>query len=130
MTIKVISPEKVIYESSDVKEVLAPTTTGEIGILPKHQDLISNLKVGELIIKKNDSSDTVLLSGGLLQVKNDEIIILADEADLPDALVKAEIEEAIRKAESKLSSTLPPTVLILIEKEIMYQKLKYNKAQL
>lgn len=129
MNIKIISPQKIIYTSNEVKEAFFPTTTGVIEVLPEHMNLISSLQVGEIRIKNKSEKgfDTVLISKGLLEVKDDDILILADNAALPSELVKEEIEEALRNAQEKIASPLPPTELILIEKEIMYHKLRYNK---
>jgi F-type H+-transporting ATPase subunit epsilon len=132
MNIKIISPEKQIFQAQDIKEVYIPTTTGIIGVLPEHENLISTLAIGKIIIKTSNpklqtyNQDEVLIAGGILQIKNDEIIVLADEADLPHELIKEDIEEAIKRAEQKLSGFVEPSELIRLEKELRYHKFKQS----
>jgi len=95
MKISVISSSENLLQVDNIDEAYVPTDDGVIGILPGHINLISTLSIGELRIKTNDICYNVFLNGGVLQCKNDEILILADEASLSDDLVAEEIDQAI-----------------------------------
>ncbi len=124
MILKIISQTEKLFED-EVKEIYAPTTTGEIGILPKHSNLITLLDIGILKVKlKNSKVKLIPINGGLLKVSRDEIIVLAQEATLPEHIIEKEIDEAIENAQKKISSKLPPSELIQLEKQIRYEKLK------
>jgi len=132
MKLRVISPQKRIYSSENVVEAYIPTKSGIVGILVGHEDLISLLNIGEVRVKNKDSSEFehILVSGGILEVKDNDIIILADEADLPHEVIKEETEKAIKMAEEKISSEPLSTELILLEKQLIYQKFKKEKARI
>ena len=53
LKLKIITPEKTVLEEM-VDQVTLPTTEGEITILPGHIALVSALKAGDLVAKKND----------------------------------------------------------------------------
>jgi F-type H+-transporting ATPase subunit epsilon len=125
MNLKIVSVKKVEKEAFDITEVLLPTSSGIVKILPEHQSLITKLNVGQIIIRNNEGEESMLLSGGFAKVDNNSILILADEADLPSNLVAEQILQSIKNAEQKLSEkTLPPTELIQLEKQLMYERFK------
>lgn len=127
MKIKVVSSSLEIFASNEVKEVYVPTTEGEVGILPGHVNLVSTLEIGELKIRMGKGDKEIILNGGILQVKDDEVLVLADEASLSDELVKEEIDEAIISAEKQMSGKLEPAELIQLEKRLRYERFKQNK---
>ena len=72
--------------------VIVPGRNGQLGILPHHTPLISSLGVGELRIKKGGSEESMLISGGFVEVRPDKVIVMADLAEHSD-----EIDEAKRR---------------------------------
>jgi len=78
---EIVTPERVLY-TNEVEMVVAPTLDGEIGILPLHVPLVTVLKPGELRARYNDNKDVdwFAVSGGYLQVHEDKVIVLADNA--------------------------------------------------
>ncbi|MFA6423907.1 MAG: ATP synthase F1 subunit epsilon [Candidatus Magasanikbacteria bacterium] len=84
---KIVTPEKVIYENDHIEQVTAPTTTGEITILPNHTPLITILNPGELVFKEKEELHHFAVAGGFLEVReNNEIVILADNAENVDQI--------------------------------------------
>ncbi|MCA9383301.1 ATP synthase F1 subunit epsilon [Candidatus Dojkabacteria bacterium] len=128
MKLKVVSSSQELLTTDKVDAVFVTTTDGEIGLLPGHVNLVATLEVGEMRYKLNGEFHPVLISGGIVQFKDDEILILADEADLPDNLVKEEISSAIRNAEEQLSGELEPAELIQLEKKLRYEKFKERRV--
>ena len=99
---KIVTPEKVIYES-EILQVTLPTMSGEITILPNHIPLISVLKAGEIKIKDKNGEHNLAVSGGFLEVRgNNEIIILADHAERVADIDLAKTEEAKQRAEEQM----------------------------
>ncbi len=76
-----VTPERIVY-TNEVEMVIAPTVDGEIGILPLHVPLVTVLAAGELRVRYNDNKDVewFAISGGYLQVHEDKVIVLADNA--------------------------------------------------
>ena len=104
LNIKVITPEKVLFES-DVYQVVVPTIEGEITILPEHLNLITKLTEGELKIKLTPKSgwEYVLIFGGILSVYNNQVNILAKSAIKAQEIDVAQAQKAKQEAEKILS---------------------------
>ncbi len=101
---KIVTPEKVIYEN-EISQVTVPTMSGEITILPNHIPLVSVLKAGELRIKDKDGEHNLAVSGGFLEVRgNNEIVILADHAERVADIDIQKAEEARQRAEEQMKN--------------------------
>lgn len=95
---KITTPEKVVYEG-EVEQVTLPTLEGEITILPNHIPLVGILKAGELFLKENGNPVAMAISGGFLEFKNNNLIVLADTAERVEEIDVARAEEARQRAE-------------------------------
>ena len=96
---KIATPERVVYENYAVVQVTIPTMDGEITVLPNHIPLVSVLKAGELRIVDSAGEHPIAVAGGFLEVRgNNEIVILADNAERVEELDLARAEEAHKKA--------------------------------
>jgi len=101
---EIVTPERIVY-TNEVEMVVAPTIDGEVGILPLHAPLVSVLKPGEVRVKWNDQKDVewFAVSGGYVQVHEDKVIILADQA-LPISQIEVErARQALERAKERLS---------------------------
>jgi len=79
---EIITPERILY-SNEVRMVVATTTTGEVGILPLHAPIVTALAPGEVRLQFGEGSsdwEHFSVSGGYLQVHEDKVIVLADQA--------------------------------------------------
>ncbi len=128
MQIKIISSSEEILQTEKVNELIVPTVNGTIAILKGHVNLISTLDVGEVKILKTDEEISLVVNGGIIQVKDDNILVLADEANLSSEIIAEEVEKAIKQAEEKMAqATLPPSELIQLEKQLRYEKFKRDQ---
>lgn len=87
----------------DVYEVSLPTLDGEIGVLPGHMPLVSVATSGAIAVRKNrtdpDSQrDIFAISGGVIEVENNLLRVIVDEADHADSINQAEAEAAHQRA--------------------------------
>ncbi len=96
--LEIITPEKTLYNDT-VDEVIIPTQTGEIAVLPNHIPLVSQVSDGELIIKKNNSEQSLAISGGFVEITQNNVSILADYAIRSEDIELAKVEEAKKRAE-------------------------------
>jgi F-type H+-transporting ATPase subunit epsilon len=124
MKVKILSSVKQILVSDKVSELQVPTKIGIIGILNNHQDLVTSLDIGELVVKEGESSRKIAISGGFLSVKDNNVQILCDDAIMEEEIVLAEIAKAEENAKLKLSGKLPEKELIELEKQLRYEKFK------
>ena len=82
LTLKIITPERQVFEGQ-VDAVRLPGLDGSFGVLNNHAPLISGIAVGELRYDVDGKSQTVKLSGGFVEVKDNQVSVLADAAELP-----------------------------------------------
>jgi F-type H+-transporting ATPase subunit epsilon len=90
----------------DADFVLAPGSEGELGILPQHIPLLTFLKPGTVKVRNNNEEQFFFVSGGFLEVRPDEVTVLADAAERADDIDEARAEEARRRATDLLQQKL------------------------
>lgn len=98
LLLEIITPEKIIFKDV-IDEAIVPTVNGEIAILPHHIGLLTQIVPGELIIKKNNKSQSIAITEGFLQVSNNHISILANYAINAESINVARAEVAKKRAE-------------------------------
>jgi F-type H+-transporting ATPase subunit epsilon len=108
LRLEIITAERQVF-ADDVNVVVAPGIEGELGILPHHAPLMTMLKPGELLIRKDSEETYMSVSGGFLEIRPDKIIILADACERAEEIDIERAEEAKRRAEERLK-THPPDV--------------------
>jgi F-type H+-transporting ATPase subunit epsilon len=87
----------------DVYEVILPTLDGQIGVLAHHMPLISVATNGAIIVRRNQRDgdrdrEFFASSGGVVDVANNTLRVLVDEADHADEINESEAEAAIQRA--------------------------------
>jgi F-type H+-transporting ATPase subunit epsilon len=106
LKVEIITAERQVF-SDDVNTVVAPGVEGELGILPHHAPLITMLKPGEVLIRKDSEEMYLFVSGGFLEVRPEKIIILADACERADEIDIERAEAAKRRAEERLKTRTP-----------------------
>lgn len=87
----------------DVYEVILPTLDGEIGVLQDHMPLVSVATTGAIMVRRNQRDadherEYFAVSGGVIDVTNNVLRVLVDEADHADSINEAEVEAAHERA--------------------------------
>ncbi|MEK9156227.1 MAG: ATP synthase F1 subunit epsilon [Patescibacteria group bacterium] len=100
--LKLISPDGVKYEQ-EAAEVILPTPDGQITLLPNHMPLIALLAPGEIILKINGREHNLATEGGIIEVADNTVKILADTAEDVDSLDQLKVEEAKQAAAERLA---------------------------
>ena len=101
INLEVITPEKLVLRES-VDELVLPGLTGEIGVLPDHEPLISQLKTGVLSYRVGASLQKLHVSGGFAEVLGDKVSVLADVAEKPEDIDIESAKAALERAEKSL----------------------------
>lgn len=101
--LKLIAPDGVKYDHQ-VSSVSLPTPSGQITILPNHEPLISLLAPGEIILKIDGKEHILATEGGIVEINNNLVKILADTAEDIDSLDHLKIEEAKKHAEELIAN--------------------------
>ena len=108
MHVEVVTAERELY-NGEADELIAPGTEGELGILPRHAALLTTLKPGALRIKLHGAEEPLFVSGGFLEVSNNQATVLADTAENAEEINQARAEEARRRAQERLAQTTSNT---------------------
>ena len=113
LELKIITPDRIVYDGTGISSVTIPTKEGEITILPGHIPLIAPIKTGEVRMVKparpddptsgRSGGDGVTLglavSGGILEVRDgNTIVILAERGELAHDIDVARAEDAYERA--------------------------------
>lgn len=77
MHLEIITPEKKIFEG-DVTIVTFPGADGSFQVMNDHAPLVSLLKDGDVVYKSKDSTQQVTITGGVVEVLKNKVIVLAD----------------------------------------------------
>jgi F-type H+-transporting ATPase subunit epsilon len=103
LSLTILTPSKKVL---DVKcsEAYFPSSSGKLGILPRHSELFCSLGTGVVHFSQGSSDGYLMISGGVAHVFNDTIVLLADTADLPDSIDVSRAEKALVRAQSRLGS--------------------------
>lgn len=99
--IQVVTPEKTLIDRQ-ADEVVVPTTTGELAILPHHVPLVTQVAPGVLTIKEHGHEETIAVDGGFIQVTEKEVRVLADFAVTGKDASASRAEEARQRAEKAM----------------------------
>ena len=126
MTIKleIVTPEAKTY-SEDVNMVTLTGTEGEMGILPGHMALMTQLVAGEIIVNKGEETISLAVGDGFVQVTGERIAILTDMAIRAENIDEAAAEQARQKAEARLKQKLSDEELAAVQ-----ASLAHSSAQL
>ena len=78
MNLEIITPEKELYKG-EVNSITLPGTDWEFGLLRNHAPIISTLTKGKIKIIDSDNKEEIFeINGGVIEMQNNEIIVLAD----------------------------------------------------
>ncbi|MDX1969361.1 MAG: F0F1 ATP synthase subunit epsilon [Planctomycetaceae bacterium] len=101
--LEIVTPEKVAMREA-VDEVVVPGRDGELGILPDHTPLISQLKTGVLTYRQGNDRKQLHVSGGFVEVLSDRVSVLSDVAERPEEIDLDRAQRAKERAEKRLSA--------------------------
>lgn len=116
---EIITQERLVY-NEDVDIVMVRGVEGEMAILPRHAPLVTALDYGEVRVRRTGLEETFAVGGGVLQVANNRILILAESAEHAEEIDVARAEEARQRAEKMMAEGAPedPAALAALEAAI------------
>ena len=101
LTLEIVTPEAKVY-SDTVDSVVIPTVQGEIGVLPGHIPLLTQIELGELRVLKGSEVHWLAISGGFAQIDGDRVRVLAEHAITEDKIDETAVETAMKRAEQEI----------------------------
>lgn len=102
-TLNIVSPEKIVY-TDQAEMVVIPGESGELGILPCHEALISALRPGVIEIYENNApKEHIFINGGFAEVSDDVCTILTEEAFPINEIDMNELEQFIQDTSENIN---------------------------
>ena len=102
ISLKILAPNQNVYEG-EAEEVILPSTTGQIGILPGHISLVTAIDIGVLRLRMNSQWKSIALMGGFAEVESDEVIVLVNSAEIGTDINIEKAENTLKEAKSAVS---------------------------
>lgn len=128
--LKLITPVKIMFER-DVDSVSIPTRLGQITVLPTHDEIVSILEPGELIVRHEGKNFPLAVTGGIVEVFENTLAILADSAEHANDIDLERAETRAKELARKLKSEvrLDFTTYSLLERELAAEQARLNVAK-
>lgn len=126
--IKVVTyEEKVLEQEADF--VLVRTTEGNMGILPNHSPFIAGLSTGEMKVRLDGKEDKYFISEGLLEISNNVVTIIANEAIPSDRLDIERAKREVEELKAKLAKLQEDKDILLTQKNLHKALMKVQVAE-
>jgi F-type H+-transporting ATPase subunit epsilon len=101
LEVEILTPSRLLVHEQ-VDELNVPGALGYLGILPGHTALLTVLGQGELMYRQGTARHYIAIFGGHMEVNNDKVIILADQAETAREIDRARAEASRDRAEARL----------------------------
>jgi F-type H+-transporting ATPase subunit epsilon len=104
--LRVLTPDRMVVDT-EVDEVTAPGSVGEMGVLPDHITFLGTLDAGELRYRAARTTGGLAIAGGFVEVANNEVTVLADAAVAPGDVDPEAARRDLAEAEARLGALDP-----------------------
>uniref|UniRef100_A0AB39U3U6 ATP synthase epsilon chain, chloroplastic n=1 Tax=Borodinellopsis insignis TaxID=3229915 RepID=A0AB39U3U6_9CHLO len=101
LQVSILTPERPFWNGS-AEELILPTETGEMGVLKNHAPIITGLDVGAMLIRTKEEWSSYAIMGGFALVKQNQVTILANEAQSSNTINPDEAKTAFEAAKENL----------------------------
>ena len=102
--LEIATPDKGEVFAKEINMLIVRSIVGELGILPKHARLLTELVPHAMRIKVDGGESQFFISGGFMEVTPEKITILADSAELPDDIDVERAKSAYKRAEERINA--------------------------
>ena len=107
LTLRVITPDRIVIDTA-VDYVQLPGVDGSIGVLPRHAHLVTALAIGLMSYKDGGKEETLFLSGGFAEVRNNTIRVVSEAGERPDEIDEDRAKRAEGRARQRLDGEAKP----------------------
>ena len=94
--VRVISPDKIVLDI-DAKELILPTSTGQLGILTDHAPLLTALDIGVMRVKTETGWNSIVLLEGFAEVEANKVTVLCNGAEEASSINLKTAQDALEK---------------------------------
>ena len=101
LTLRVLAPDQSVFDDT-ADEIILPSTTGLLGVLPGHISMVTAIDFGVLRVLKNGNWDSIALTGGFAEVESNEVTVLVNKAEMGKNIDSAKAEAELEQAKNQL----------------------------
>ena len=105
LKLEIVTPDGTAF-SDQVDMVTLPGSEGQLGVLPQHIPLLTQIVPGEIIVQKDGKNRLFAVGEGLVEITGDQVAILTDMAVAAENIDAAKVEEARQRAQERLREKL------------------------
>ena len=105
--VEIVTRDRALFHDH-VDMVQLPGGDGQIGVLEGHTPLLSTLEIGEIVLRRQDETEYIAVSGGVVEVRPDKVTVLAEAAEHFEEIDIERAEIARERARQLLASSPPP----------------------
>jgi F-type H+-transporting ATPase subunit epsilon len=105
LKLEIVTPDGTAF-SDQVDMVTLPGSEGQLGVLPQHIPLMTQIVPGEIIVQKDGKNRLFAVGEGLVEITGDQVAILTDMAVAAEDIDAAKVEEARQHAAERLREKL------------------------
>nr|YP_010700120.1 ATP synthase CF0 subunit epsilon [Colacium mucronatum]WCH63266.1 ATP synthase CF0 subunit epsilon [Colacium mucronatum] len=109
LEVSIIVPDRIFWKE-EVKEIILPTLSGQMGVLKGHIPLLTGLDTGRLVLVRTASQSNwilfIVVMGGFALINNDKITILVNEAELGSVINLVDAESSFIASKLELEDAL------------------------
>jgi F-type H+-transporting ATPase subunit epsilon len=105
LKLQIVTPTETAFDE-EVEMVTLPGVEGEMGVLPLHVPMMTQMVPGEMVVVKEGKQTFLAVGEGLVEITGDHVSILTDMAVAAESIDAAKVEEARRRAEARLREKL------------------------
>ena len=102
LTLRVLAPDQSVFDDT-ADEIILPSTTGLLGVLPGHISMVTAIDSGVLRVLKNGNWDSIALTGGFAEVESNEVTVLVNKAEMGKNIDSIKAEAELEQAKNQLS---------------------------
>lgn len=106
LQLRIVTPTRLLFDER-VREVTAPGTLGEFGVLPNHVTFLTSLEIGTLRYRTDGEPQRLAIRGGFAEVADNVMTVLAEDAAFPQDINPDAARADLAAADAQLRELSP-----------------------
>ncbi len=119
----ILTPDRMLYEGQ-IHFAVVQQFDGETGFLSNHAPYVSELGVGEVRLRTGDVTEYLVVEGGFVEMKNNELVLLVENAYRKEDLSKEDLQRRLKELEEQERKTWGDRITFQMESNRLKARLK------
>ena len=107
LKLSILAPDRIFWNASAF-EIILPTQTGQMGVLPNHTPTMTGLDIGVMLVRSSNSSEwtSMVLQGGFALIQDNKVTILVNDAELGSNIDQEKAQASLATAQAQFDSAV------------------------